>query len=256
MTAKDKTTTDVATTTDAKDQVTGLALPSFLATQAPVTVSGTEDMPEDFTTPRIQLAQAMSPQVKKKDPEYIQDLEEGVFFHALHRKPMGESFTATILKIYDSRTLFDEDNTVDCYSSDTIHGSKHEDKCADCPLKDWIDGAPPACQTFQNHIVALDNGEAAIISIRKSNKAATTEAKNIRTQARLCERSGHGLFAYKFRFESKAAMNAKKQSYFIISAMPDGIVESEEKYLELKEMAEQFSDYNKMPVKGANNGAK
>jgi len=233
-------------------------LPSFLQKSAPVEVSGTEDMSEDFATPRIQLAQAMSPQVKKKNEAYIEGLGEGEFFHAVTKRNLGDSFKAVILKIYDSRTLFDEDDSVDCYSSDTIHGSKHEEFCKDCPLKDWgSDKEPPACKVFQNHIIVTEDGEAAIISIRKSNKSAVAEAKNLKTQAKMCERGGHGLYAYVFEFKSKVARNGAGNEFAVISASPAGFVDSEERYNELKEMAEQFADFNKMNTnKGDEDGGK
>ena len=241
--------------TMAKTTAGGSMIPQYLASREQVKVSGTEDMAPDLAIPRIQLAQAMSPQVKKRDPDYITDLEDGDFFHALHKRGLGSSFEGVVLKIYNSNALFDEDNNIDCFSSDTIHGSVHEDLCKDCALKEWgEDSTPPACKTFQNHLVVLD-GEPAVMSVRLSNKPAITEARTIRTQAKLCEGAGHGLYAYRFKFESKVAKNKQGQSFFIVTATPIGFVEDEAEYDKLKDMAEQMQEINKMqPRRGGGDG--
>lgn len=236
-------TTQVAMTNAADE------LPSFLRERVgSVATTGLEDMPDDFTIPRIQLAQAMSPQVKKRDPEYIPGLEEGMFFHALTRKVIGEQFIAPVLKIWNSRTLFTDENEVDCWSPDSIHGSKHAAECAACPLKDWgEDRTPPACKVFQNHLVVID-GEPAVLSIRLSNKAAVAEARKIRTSAKLVEGKGLGLFAGLFQF-SALMVKGQQGSYFVTSAVPAGYVQSEEEYDRLAQLAEQLKDVNK-PVAG------
>ena len=235
------------TTAVKKIEESGAVLPSFLKDKVgTVAVTGTEDMPEDFTAPRIQLAQAMSPQVKKREAEYIEGLEEGMFFHALTREIIGEHFTAPILKIWNSRTLFTDDNEVDCWSPDYVHGSKHAELCTECPLKDWQDNTPPMCKTFQNHLVVL-NGEPAVLSIRLSNKAAVAEARKIRTSAKLVEGKGLGLFAARFAFSS-LMVKGNQGSYFVVSAVPAGYVETEEEYDRLAEMAKQMADINKPPA--------
>lgn len=220
-----------------------LELPAFLREQEAPKVSGTEDMVDDFTVPRIQLAQAMSPQVKKRDPEYIEGLEEGMFFHALSRHVLGEEFYSPILKIWNSRTLFTEDNEVDCWSPDYVHGSKHAELCAECPFKDWQDSTPPLCKTFQNHLVVVD-GDPAVLSIRLSNKAAVAEARKIRTSAKLIEGKGVGLFAAKFHFASKM-VKGTQGSYFVVTATPAGYVQSEEEYAQYAALAERLKDVNK-----------
>ncbi|RMD64036.1 hypothetical protein D6833_04915 [Candidatus Parcubacteria bacterium] len=225
----------------------GVALPDFLKKHTDVKVSGTEDMGSDFTTPRIQLAQDMSPQVKKRDPEYIEGLEPGMFFHGVSRAVIGEQFTSPILKIWNSRTLFGEEGEVACWSPDMVHGSADPFACEGCPFSEWKDNNPPECKTFQNHLVVLD-GAPAILSIRLSNKQATREARQIRTQAKLLEAHGAGLYAFQFTFTSKLVKNAAGQSFFVVTAVPVGPVQSEEEYLAYKAMAEQFANINTPPA--------
>jgi len=219
------------------------ALPAFMKDRQ-VSTTGLEDASNDKTTPRIQLAQAMSPQVKKKNADYIEGLEEGMFFNALTGEIYGESFTGNILKAYQSRALFTDDNTVDCYSQDNVHGSKHSPLCADCPLSQWKDGTPPACSSFDTFIILPTGAEApAVMGIKKSNKFAVTEARNLNTHLAL--HAHMGAYAADYTFTSKVVSNGKNE-WYVITGHPTGYVQDEGKYETLAAMAEQFKDVNKM----------
>jgi len=222
-----------------------MQLPGFMR-DAEVKVSGLEDMEAGVTTPRIQLAQAMSPQTKKKDESYIEGLEEGMFFNALTQEVLGESFTGYILKVHSSRTLFDESDEIDCYSNDAVHGSKHSPLCSDCPFGQWSeDGEPPVCRTFENLYILPEGADSpALLSIKQSNKHATKETRNLRTHLRL--HASAGAFAAKYEFTAKMVANARGQSFYVVSAHPVGFVQDEDLYAKLAALAEQFADMNKM----------
>jgi len=224
----------------------GMAVPDFMKGKD-VGTTGVEDMSEEKTTPRIQLAQAMSPQVKKKDEQYIDGLEEGMFFNALTGEVLGETFEGYILKAYPSRALFDDDNSVDCYSGDNVHGSKHSEFCKDCPLGKWDNetSTPPACSSFDNYIVLAKGSDVpAVLGIKKTNKFASGEARNLNTHLAL--HAHLGAFAATYQFTGRSVQNARKQSFFVTSAKPVGYVEDEALYNRLAAMADQFAHINTM----------
>jgi len=222
-------------------------MPAFMAPVEGGT-TGLEDMGSESTTPRIQLAQSMSPQVKKKDEQYIEGLEEGMFFHALTGEVLGESFDGYILKVYSSRAMFTEDSEIDCYSQDNTHGSKHSPLCKDCPFSKWgEDKTPPACKVFENFLVLPEGADVpALLSVKQSNKFATAEVRNIRSHLRL--HGAAGAYAAKYSFKSRMVSNARKQSYFVTTAHPTGFVQDKAKYEALKELAEKMAGINTMEV--------
>jgi len=223
------------------------AVPAFLKDKQ-LETTGMEDAGEDKTTPRIQLAQAMSPQVKKKNEEYIDGLEEGMFFNALTGEVLGETFRGVILKAYQTRALFTEDATVDCHSQDFVHGSKHSPLCSDCPLSQWTkDGernTPPPCATFMAMVVLPEGADApALMSIKRTNKFAIAEARNLNTHLTL--HAHMGTFAAVYEFNAKVSQSGKN-TWFTPSAHPVGFIQDESKYNMLKDMAEQFKNINHM----------
>jgi hypothetical protein len=83
MTGKKKTSKKTTTTTG-KD----IAVPSFIDTEDK---RGDENVTnEDILIPRLELAQALSACVKKKDPLYIEGIEVGDFYNSLTREIYGE----------------------------------------------------------------------------------------------------------------------------------------------------------------------
>jgi len=245
-----------ASEASAASEGTGLAtlprasMPAFMQRNEGTT--GMEDMSGESTAPRIQLAQGLSPQVNRADQQYIEGLQAGEFFNALTGENLGESFDGYILKVYPSRALFTEDNEVDCFSADSVHGSKHSPLCKDCPFGGWgTDRTPPECKTFENLVVLPEGAEVpAILGIKQSNKHATAATRNLRTHLRL---HGHaGTYAAKYRFTARSASNAKKQSFYITTAQPVGYVEGEALYNRLAAMAETFANINQQ--KGGGDG--
>jgi len=222
-------------------------VPAFLK-NAEVKSTGMEDAGEDKTTPRIQLAQAMSPQVKKKNEDYIEGLEEGMYFNALTGEVLGETFHGSILKVYQTRALFTEDATVDCHSQDFVHGSKHSPLCKDCPLSQWTkDGdrnTPPPCATFMQMVVLPEGAEApALFGIKRTNKFAIAEARNLNTHLTL--HAHMGSYAAMYEFTAKVSQSGKN-TWFTPSARPIGFIQDEDQYKALAAMAEQFKDINHM----------
>jgi hypothetical protein len=53
---------------------------------------GSEDVGmDDITLPRVEVLQALSPQIKKSDPKYIQGAEQGVIFNTISGELYGDS---------------------------------------------------------------------------------------------------------------------------------------------------------------------
>jgi len=65
-------------------------LPAFLQNQT--TTRGSEDVgTDDLVIPRLELCQALSPCLKKKDPAYIEGIEEGMLYNNITREIYGPS---------------------------------------------------------------------------------------------------------------------------------------------------------------------
>lgn len=72
-----------------KPNVTAVAVPDYIKQGSN---RGSENVKAtDIVIPRLELAQALSPCIKKNDPEYIEGAEAGMLFNSLTRKLYGTS---------------------------------------------------------------------------------------------------------------------------------------------------------------------
>jgi len=81
-----------------------------------------------------------------------------------------------------------------------------------------------------------------MLTIRQSNKNATKATRDLKTHLRM--QGNTGTFSRLFKFEAKLCVNAKKQSYFVTTALPLEFVQSEDEYNKLEQLAASLADVN------------
>lgn len=147
--------------------------------------------PEDFQIPRLQIAQALSPQLARNKPEYIPGLMVGQFFNTVTQQIYGDTVVVIPIKFTVSRLRF-LNNTIDCRSHDGREGpksplqmvdGKQVGGCAACKLKDWgtgKDGKGTDCKEYRNWLV-LDTTDGLPMSISFKSSSLIV-AKNWGTQ--------------------------------------------------------------------------
>jgi hypothetical protein len=125
--------------------------------------------PEDFQIPRLQIAQAMSPQMVRSKPEYIPNLMVGQWFNTVTGQIYGDSVQVVPIKYSVSRLRF-VDKAVDCRSQNGIEGAHspvHVGGCAKCKYSAWgsgKDGKGTDCKEYRNWLI-IDAVEGSPISL-------------------------------------------------------------------------------------------
>lgn len=120
---------------------------------------------EDLQLPRIDVLQALSPQVNKKKDEYIDGAEVGMIFNTLTEElyPKGVSFTPiSFVKRYLVWVDRKQDN------SGGLRGVFDTNEEAEAFTADQDDASKLEIVATAEHLVLLDNGDEVIISMAKS----------------------------------------------------------------------------------------
>lgn len=130
---------------------------------------------DDVVVPRLLLAQALSPAVKKSSDVYIEGLNQGEFFNNVTRKVYGPGVRVIPVLFTKNRILFNQ-KEIDCRSENGINGGIHSPSCATCEYAQWgsgKDGKGTACTEFRNFLCYVpEDREFAILSFKKSTAQA------------------------------------------------------------------------------------
>jgi hypothetical protein len=142
--------------------------------------------PEDYQIPRLQIAQAMSPQLVRSKPEYIPNLMVGQYFNTVTGEIYGDSVIVVPVRYSVSRIQF-KDKAIDCRSSDGIEGAKSPLRtvtnpktgklekvggCAQCQFAKWgsgKDGKGTDCKEYRNWLLLDPNGSPISMSFKSSS---------------------------------------------------------------------------------------
>lgn len=126
---------------------------------------------DDLVVPRVLLAQALSPAVKKNSEVYIEGLSQGDFFNNVTRKIYGPGIRVIPVLFTKNRILF-QGKDMDCRSENGVDGGHHAVKCTACEYSQWgtgKDGKGTACTEFRNFICYVpEEHDFAIISFKKA----------------------------------------------------------------------------------------
>ena len=111
--------------------------------------------PEDFQIPRLQLAQAMSPQLVRSKAEYIPGLMVGQYYNTVTQEIYGDTIKVVPVRYNFSRLLF-VDNRLKCQSRNGVDGGSESPTCDVCPHSKWgtgKEGNGTACMEYRNWLV-------------------------------------------------------------------------------------------------------
>lgn len=120
---------------------------------------------DDLQLPRIDVLQALSPQINKKKDEYIEGAEVGMLFNTLTGElyPDGVSFTPIS---FVKRHLVWVDRQMD--SNGGLRGVFDTADLAGVFINEQEDASKLEVVPTAEHLVLLDNGEEIILSMAKS----------------------------------------------------------------------------------------
>ena len=148
-------------------------VPAYLQTTGRA-AQGTEIMDrEDYTIPRVALCQSNTPQRKTSDPNFIDGLNEGMFFNTVTSEIYGTSFTSVPLFFFKQRMYFKpmtEGGGIICQSANAIDGGRlNPQGCASCPhsaFKQDAKDARPGCNLGADHRVVAAPQQTSHCGIR------------------------------------------------------------------------------------------
>ncbi|HEY1645796.1 MAG TPA: hypothetical protein VGF75_05505, partial [Candidatus Saccharimonadales bacterium] len=132
--------------------------------------AGMEDVEQsDIIMPRLGLCQALSPQRRSSDPNYLPDLKEGEFFNTVSGEIYGKEIDLICLFFFKNRIKYidlKEGGGIDCSSPNAIDGGRISPMgCASCRFSAWGNGAidkespeaneAPLCTLYHNYMCFL-----------------------------------------------------------------------------------------------------
>jgi hypothetical protein len=122
--------------------------------------------PEDFQIPRLQIAQALSPQLMRSKPEYIPGLMVGQFFNTVTQEVYGDNVQVVPVKFSVSRLRF-LNGSLECQSKNGIDGGHHAPLCVNCGFSKWgsgKEGVGTDCKEYRNWLI-LDTVQGIPMSL-------------------------------------------------------------------------------------------
>ena len=125
---------------------------------------------DDIQLPRIEVLQAISPQINKRNAEYIDGAEAGMFFNTLTGDLLGESVRVTPIN-FVTRFLVWVDRQKD--SNGGLRGVFDTEQEANQFLSTQEDAAKLEVVRTAEHLVMFDDGTTAIVSMSKSKQRAS-----------------------------------------------------------------------------------
>lgn len=175
---------------------------------------GFEEMTgEDILLPRLQIGQALSPQLNKRDPSFIVDLELGQFFNSVSMRTYGESLDIVPLFFFHSAVNI-QDGKVKCMSKNAracpLYGT--------CKCNAWGEGESvkdrkPECQLLYNYVCTVPEYEDVVVVSLKSTGIKIAKKWNS-LMSMLTRSRNLPMFSRKFTASAVPAKNAAGQEFF------------------------------------------
>jgi len=153
----------------------------------------------DMVIPRLSLAQAMTPELKKSNENYNPDLEVGQFFNSVTGEIYGEQVTVIPLHFFKQFIEFGEDRSiVKLYHDGDVP-----------PASDllFINGEKPRCTEFKNRMSLILKEDGSIQPIVVSFKS--TGLKAAKQWNYLIAEKNLPAYAYTYKLTSKAKPGEK-----------------------------------------------
>lgn len=190
-------------------------IPTYLAeVAAEAGRLGFEEMTgDDILLPRLQIAQALSPQLNKRDPSFILDLELGQFFNTVSMRTYGEEVELVPLFFFHSAINI-QDGKVKCVSKDARTCPLYKV----CKCDAWGDGEnlkdrKPECQKLYNYVCVIPGYDDVVVVSLKSTGVKVAKKWNS-LMSMLTRGRNLPMFARKFKAGAVPAKNAAGQEFF------------------------------------------
>ena len=207
-------------TLPAKRSTPSNEVPDFLRDLDLPSAVGFEQMKgEDQLLPRLQIAQALSPQINKRDPLHIYDLEIGHLFNSVSGQIYGEEVVFVPLFFFHS-SINIQDNKIICMSKD----AKNCPKYGTCKCETWGSGEAlkdrkPECQLLYNYVAIIPGRNDVVVITLKSTGIKVAKRWNS-LQKMLTTASKNGqlvrlpMFTRQYKATTTPAKNAAGQEFF------------------------------------------
>ncbi len=181
----------------------------------------------DLIVPRLSLAQAMTPELKKTNENYNPDLEEGQFFNSVTGEIYGESVTVIPLHFFKQYIEFkpkDEGGgIVKMYEQGEVP-----------PARDlaFVDGSKPRCTEFKNRmsLILKDDGQVTpiVVAFKSTGLKAAKQWNYLIAEKNLPAYA----YTYKLTSKPKTGSNGEYQVVTVVRGefTPAALYESAKSY--------------------------
>lgn len=189
---------------------------------------------DDLSIPRLDVIQALSPQRKKKDPEYIDGAEEGMLFNSVSKKLYGEKVTF-VPCFFRKEWLVWRDRD----SGGGFGGAYPTQRVAAAEARERGEGWEEQ-ETAQHFGILIDsdgNAEEVVISMSRSKMKASRQLNT------LAKMAGGDRFASQYEV-SAVEVSGERGDYFSLGIKRLGWVE-EDVYKAGEKLYEAVSSGNK-----------
>ena len=113
---------------------------------------------EDIILPRLSIAQAMSPEIKPSDPDYMKGLKQGDMFCSVLGQNYGTELNVVPVKFHRQRIKFPPRGTsgqIECRSANGVDSGTLATTCAQCVNSRFSGANPPSCTEFKSFVCFL-----------------------------------------------------------------------------------------------------
>lgn len=209
-------------------------LPSYIKTGV---ARGNENVAsEDIQLPRLDVLQALSPQVNKKNDAYIDGAETGMIFNTLTHELYPDGVRVTPVH-FINRYIVWVDRTID--SNGGLRGMFATQQEAEAFVNSQADANKLEVVKTAEHIVILDDGSEAIISMAKSKNKVSRKWNS------LIRLNGGDRFSRSYLLTAVADSSSKGD--FMNLDITNSGFPSEKVYLQAEKMYESLSASNNVP---------
>lgn len=216
-----------------KQETTDLARPSFIEKGL-----GEKLDTDDLLVPRIDVAQALSPQIDESDPAFIPGLKQGQLFNTASGQVYGASIDFVSVA-YKKEFLIFKDRK----KGGGFFGSHPTEAEAARAIADLNEDGLEAFKSLSNLVMLLDGkgdytGEMVYLSCTRTKVKV---AKKMNTHLQMVNAPR---YASKFQLSTVKEQNNKGQSYYNFQIRPIGWVEDRDLYEQAKALAEAVKGQN------------
>lgn len=180
---------------------------------------------DDITIPRVDVLQALSPQRKKTNSEYIEGAEEGMLFNTVTKKLYGQSFTFVPVYFRKEYVIWKDRKEGGGFCGAFSSEQEALNAMSDQDLNPEIHQISDTGQHFgllvNDHESATPEIEEAVISMSRSKMKVS---RQLNTMIRM---AGGDRFERAYTVASAEAQNNNGEEFFNISVKQLGYVSEE-----------------------------